>query len=417
MMTVDARPIFSLVAFLALVGTLAATPGKRPSRLVVEPNAIVDLDGPLTIEVEGVSAGETVKLEVFEDCLADTHCPAVFTRPSEPAGRNGVVNDRLYRAQLVAGGVASPEGRRLWLRVSFPDSQRYRQAMFGFGVSECNLFDTFFDAFRLGECDPGLLQVLLRPHRQPSDLADQIFEVRRISTGESTAEMVSVAGTQGASGVAWWDAKTLLVTAVDTEGEGNLSAGLYSVRLGDEAKPERLWAPKADGQPPAAPFALSPERVAFVVQAPGPQGLDDPEMLARLVVWERGSGEVAGVDLPYKVHQILRADAEGSKLLALSLGKADNRPTLLEVDLESGETTVFGFSNALYEAALREPAGERSVVAFENAFGLNGWEMVLTRDGVLERVLVKRDGKDDLAPAWNPQGGEVAFLSQVKGGS
>ena len=412
MMIVNARRPLALLSCLALAGSLVAAPGERPKRLAVEPNAIVQIDDPLTIEVEGVPAGDPVKLEVFEDCLDKAACPAAYTRPSEPADAKGIVRDKLYRSELVAGDMKSPEGRRLWLRVSFQDSERYRQAMFGFGVSECDLFATFFDAFRLGPCDPGLLQVL-RNHRQPSDLADQIFEVRRITTDAVDADPITVPGTRGASGVAWWDAQTLLVTAAGTEQEGDLPAGLYSVRLGGDAQPERLWVPDADQPPPSAPFALSDKRVAFVTQAPGAQGSEASETVAHLVVWDKELGEVSSVGLPYKVHQVLRSGADGNQLLALSLGVADNRPTLLSVDLETRETTVLGFSNALYEAALREPEGEVSVVAFENAFALNGWEMVLTREGQLERILVKRNGKDDLAPAWNPRGGEVAFLSQV----
>ena len=62
---------------------------------------------------------------------------------------------------------------------------------------------------------------------------------------------------------------------------------------------------------------------------------------------------------------------------------------------------------------MREPGGERSVVAFENAFAGRGWQLVLAEGEALTRDLVKRDSRHDLAPSWRPRGGELAYLAQV----
>ena len=79
----------------------------------------------------------------------------------------------------------------------------------------------------------------------------------------------------------------------------------------------------------------------------------------------------------------------------------------------SQEPQVVGFTNALYQSVMREPGGERSVVAFENAFADRGWQVVLAEGEKLTRDLVKRDGQHDLAPSWRPRGGELAYLAQV----
>lgn len=409
-MTAKCSRIFSAFCGLVLSIVSGIDADERPKRLAVEPNAILRLDDPLTITVDGVEPGNSVLLEVFDDCLdTPADCPRIFHRTSAEADE-GVVKDVLLYKELVDAGAASPEGRRLWLRVSLPGSDRYRQAMFGYGVSECSLFDVIFDAFTLGECNPRLLQVL-RDHRQPSELVDNLFEVRALGLDPGD-EPVPVPGTRGAGGVAWLDGETLLVTAAGLGADATLAAGLYRVPVDGSAEPKRLWAPGAGEAPPTAPTALPAGRIAFVVQAHGPQKADDPDPVAWLVVLG-GQAEEARIPLSHRMHQILAVDPGGTRLLMLSLGVGDNHPTLVSVDLATETVVPVGFSNALYEAAMRGPDGRLALVAFENTFGGRGWEIVLTCEGHLVRPLVKRNRVNDLAPSWRPSGVGLAYLAQV----
>lgn len=426
-----------LLLTLSLLTVLAATPAERiaspdphrlPQRLALKPTAIERLDQPLEITVEGVAAKETLELQVLRDCDRDGQpgieeegeCRSpLYTGTSAPAGKNAKLEDRLDFEQLAREGRVFPPGTVLWLRVRYPGSDKYLQRFFGFLEAPCTLFATVVDTFFPGRCGLTLPQVL-REHRAPSSLADLLFEVRRVAVGAAPGEPATVPGTRGANGVAWIDGETLLVTAAGAPGTPELAPGLYRVGL-DGKPPERLWAPTGDSRP-AAPLALGRERHAFVLQIPGPRPSDSsPEMAPRLVVWERGHIE-REVPLPLQVHQLLARDAAGQTLLALSLGEGDNRPALLTIDLRQGAVEEVGFDNALYLAALREPGGHRAVVAFENA-RQGGWELALAEpDGEGTETetkgkateLVARDSFNDLAPAWKPAGGEVAYLAEVE---
>lgn len=417
-MTVDAKYLTVVALGLLVASSVAEDDPGRPVRLAIEPNAILRSGRPLEVQIEGVPRGRPARIWVVEDCDGDgrpddgVDCPRLYEVESEPADRRGVVEHRLDFTEL---NTEFPKGVTLWLRASRPDSPRFRQAMFGFVEDECSIFRTVTDVFARGRCRPGLAQVLRR-HRQPTDLVNTLFEVRRITVDGPPAEPVPVGRTRGASGVAWLEAGTLLVTSTGSAEEDSLAPGLYRVPLAEGAVPERLWSP-SDGEPGAvAPFHLPCGRVAFVSQKPGAQRLGADEEPARLLVLRLKTGIIAReIPLPYKVHQLVAADAEGLSVLALSLGVADNRPLFMKVDVddERAEPEVLGFSGALYQSLMREPGGERSSVAFENAFADHGWQIVLADGPELVRDLVKRDGRHDLAPAWRPQGGELAYLAQV----
>ena len=432
MVAVRARSVTLFVSCLLFVDALpclaqssaaptASRPGP-PARLAIEPNAILKPDEPLTIEVEGVPRGERLELRVLQDCDSDgrpeeqsqAKCRnPLFAGKSREAGQDNTVRDALDFVELRQQGHDFPADRTLWLRVSRPKSESFLQARFGFVEKPCSLFRTVAETFLGGVCDPGLPQVLRR-HRQPSDLVDAVFEVRLLAIEPEAAAPTPVAGTRGASGVAWIDRETLLVTAAGTAGEGRLGAGLYRFGLGEDARPERLWSPAAGEWPPAAPLALGPGRFAFVRQAPGPQSPGAPAEVARLNVWHRDKLAIE-LPLPYKIHQLIAGDARGLSVLALTLGVADNRPSFLVVDLERRTVTDIGFHNDLYQSAMRRPGGELSAVAFENAYGGYGWQLALAnRGGEMVRDLQKRDGLHDLLPAWRPEHTELAFLAQVK---
>lgn len=105
-MTVELRCFLICGCLCALVPPSLADDAARPARLAVEPNAILRLEDPLTIEVEGVKKGERVRLEVYDDCLAKKReCPRLYERDSEPANKQGVVRV-LQGAEGRRGGFA-----------------------------------------------------------------------------------------------------------------------------------------------------------------------------------------------------------------------------------------------------------------------------------------------------------------------
>ncbi|MCP4661509.1 MAG: hypothetical protein GY856_39410 [bacterium] len=420
-MTVDMRRVAAVFLVLVCANAQAEKDPGRPTRLAIEPNAILRDDQPLEIRIEGIPKDVRARIWVVRDCDQDDRpdddpeCPRVYDCESEPADGNGLAVHRLDFTEIEKSKPIFPRGEMLWLRAAHPDSQRFRQAMFGFVKDECSLFKTASDVFLRGPCKPGLKQVLRR-HRQPSGLANAVFEVRRLVVDDPAAEPLPVPGTRGSSGVAWLDGETLLVTAAGVADEGSLAAGLYLVPLKPNAQPERLWSPGDGGPGAVAPLALGHGRAAFVRQAPGPQRIGAESEVAWLTVLRIKGREIEHrVPLPYKVHQLVAASSKGKAVLALSLGVADNQPMFFVVNLaeEGSEPEVLGFSTALYQSLMREPGGERSVVAFENAFAGQGWQLVVAEGTRLTRDLVKREGRHDLAPAWRPQGGELAYLAQV----
>ena len=406
--------------------TLAQAPSAPPSRLIIDPNGILRPSDPLLIKVEGVPYGTRLRLRVLQDCNSDGR-PETSTqgkcvnplleRWSAEAGSGNFIEDRLDPARLAAAGHPLPRGRALWLRVGDADAGGLLPARFAIEADPCSFFATAVETFLGGDCGLELPQVL-RQHRGSAGMQDALFEVRALAVGEGTEDPKRVPGTRGASGVAWIDRQTILFTAGRGSGEGALEAGLYRVAL-KQGPPEQLWSTGED-RIAVAPFLLGKDRYAFVEQAPGPQRPGEPADVASLLVLAKGEIEQR-IPLPYKIHQLLATDAEGTALLALSLGVADNHPTLLTIALKNSSTgprhppvEVIGFDGVVYAAALREPKGKRSVVAFENTLLPHGWQLMWFDAQGRKRDLVKRPRGHDLLPTWRPSGGHVAYLAEVE---
>jgi hypothetical protein len=416
-----------LLATLAL-GVLAAWRAQAtaapagpppPARLEIEPNAIQDPSQPMAIEVGGIPEGETVRLQVFRDCN-DAGEPdpqrgggcakALYDRVSRPAGKDRTVRDQIDFADAV--GKTLPTDTVLWLRASRSRSARGRSVRFGLVKDPCSLWQGVVGTFFGGKCDPHLRQALLT-HRGLSSLGDTVFEVRRLDPAAAVPGAVPVAGTRGATGVAWLDRDTLLVTLAPTAAEsGSLAPGLWRVPL--TGKPEALWPlPGGDGWVPAAPLALPGGRIAFARQRGGLAAGAEEGTLAYLSVWDKGKVD-AGIELPYRIHQLVAHDAAGNSLLALTLGAGNSRPAFLQIDLRARTVQYLGYDRCLYQAAMRSPHGDDSAIAMEEISGKNGWDLVLVDGrGHWKRDLQARP-EDDLLPAWRPDGGEIAFLAEIQ---
>jgi hypothetical protein len=405
------------IAALLIAAVPAPDPGP-PAWVEVDPNAIEKADQPMQIDVGGIPQGQAVRLEVLQDCNGD-HRPdlrgqgdcksPLYARDSRKAGSRNLVEDALDFHALAQGGTALPRNRALWLRASRVGSRQGVLTLFGLVENPCTLWQATRELFGLGACSQGAVAQALRRHRGPLGFEDKTFEVRRLDPAGDAPVPVALAGTRGATGVAWLDAKTLVVTV--TEGGSKL------LRVPLEGEPIVLWKdPAPDGLSAAAPLALPGGKIAFVRQRLPGQESAEGRPVAFLRLWTEGRVDPArDVVLPFRIQQLLASSPDGGQILALSLGVGENLPSFLQIDLAQRTVQSLGYSNTLYQVAFRSPKAAVSVVSFEDVSTDQGWDLVLADDqGRLVRDLQARKKKDDILPAWQPDGKSIAYLAEVE---
>ncbi|HYU35482.1 MAG TPA: hypothetical protein VEW48_25290 [Thermoanaerobaculia bacterium] len=404
-----------LLWLLVLAASMPATGQTRdpgpPLGLEVEPNAIQDIATPMKIRVAGIPRGEPAHLQVLQDCDGDNRPDlqgtATCKNPlqewdSSPADAEGV-EDRLDFQALRAAGKEIPADQRLWLRASRKGSSHALYALFGLVKDPCSLWQSFLATFQRGPCRLGLVQALLQ-HRGAPAWKSGRYEVRRLDLASEPFRPVSVPGTQGATGVAWLDERTLLVTVAPVTGPSRL----LRVSLAD-GKTDVLWeAPGDDPRLAIAPLALPGGRIAFVRQAQGASS-------ALLSLWENGSFDTSrDLELPGGMHQLAASDPTGQEILALTLGVEESQRAFLRIDLAARRVENLGFHPALYQAVFSSPKGDRAIVAFEDNSGQTGWDLALVDAAGKFVKDVQVRPEDDLLPAWQPDGGGLAFLAEVE---
>ncbi|MFL6193153.1 MAG: hypothetical protein ACJ75H_03195 [Thermoanaerobaculia bacterium] len=395
-------PLLALLAVIAL-------PAAGQSRLEVEPNAIQNPAQPMAVRVTGIPRGETVDLQVLQDCNADDRPDLPGTADcksplhewkSAAADVRGVASASL---DLQALRTKEPlENRKLWLRASRKGSSQVLYALFGVVRDPCSLWQSVLATFQRSRCRLGLVQALLR-HRGATAWKSGRYEVRRLDLGKEPFQPIAVPGTKGATGLTWLDERTLLVTIAPTAGPSQL---LRVPLSGGRARV--LWeALSGDARFAVAPLALPDGRVAFVRQAPGSSS-------SLLSVWERGRVDpTRDLELPGSIHQLVASDPEGKEILALTLGAEENQPAFLRIDLAARSVESLGYHPALYQAIFSSPGGDRAIVAFEDNSGQSGWDLALVdASGRLLKDVQSRP-EDDLLPSWQPGGREVAFLAEI----
>ena len=414
-------------AALLLAAAPASDPGP-PAWVEVDPNAIQNAGQPMQINVGGIPQGQTVTLQILQDCNGD-HRPdlrgqgdcesPLVARDSSKAGSQNMVEDSLDFTALEKSGTSLPRNRALWLRASRQGSQQGVLTLFGLVDDPCTLWQATLEIFRLGACSQGGVVQALRRHRGPLGFEDKTFEVRRLdSSGDAAGDAppVSIAGTRGATGVAWLNAQTLVVTAAE--------AGSKLLRVPLQGKPTVLWKdPAPDGLSAAAPLALPgglpgghpSETIAFVRQRPPGQEPAEGRPEAVLSLWAGGKVDPAhDVVLPFRIQQLLASSSDGRQILALSLGIGENLPLFLQIDLAERTVQSLGYSNTLYKVAFRSPRAGISVVSFEDVSTDQGWDLVLADDkGRFLKDLQARK-QDDILPAWQPDGKNIAYLAEVE---
>jgi len=406
-------------ASLLLAAAQASDPGP-PAWVEVDPNAIQNADQPMQINVGGIPQGQTVTLQILQDCNGD-HRPdlrgqgdcksPLVARDSSKAGSRNRVEDSLDFIALEKSGISLPRNRALWLRASRPGSQQGVLTLFGLVDDPCTLWQATLEAFRLGACSQSAVAQALRRHRGPLGFEEKTFEVRRLDPA-GDAPPVSIAGTRGATGVAWLNEQTLVVTATE--------AGSKLLRVPLEGEPTVLWKdPAPDGLSAAAPLALPGglpgNKIAFVRQRLPGQESAAGRPVAFLSLWTDGKIDPAhDVVLPFRIQQLLKSSPDGRQILALSLGIGENLPSFLQIDLAERTVQNLGYSTALYQAAFRSPKTGASVVSFEDVSTDQGWDLVLADDkGRLLKDLQARK-QDDILPAWQPDGKSIAYLAEVE---
>jgi hypothetical protein len=407
------------IASILIAAVPVSDPGP-PAWVEVDPNAIQNAGQPMQVNVGGIPQGQTVMLQILQDCNGD-HRPdlrgqgdcksPLVARDSSKSGSRNMVEDSLDFIALEKSGTSLPRNRALWLRASRPGSQQGVLTLFGLVDDPCTLWQATLEVFRLGACSQSAVAQALRRHRGPLGFEEKTFEVRRLDPA-GDAPPVVIAGTRGATGVAWLNAQTLVVTAAE--------AGSKLLRVPLQGRPTVLWQdPAPDGLSAAAPLPLprgpSGDRIAFVRQRLTGQESAEGRPVAFLSLWAKGKIDPAhDVVLPFRIQQLLVSSPDGRQILALSLGIGENLPSFLQIDLAERTVQNLGYSPTLYQVAFRSPKTGASVVSFEDVSTDQGWDLVLADDkGRLIKDLQARK-QDDILPAWQPDGKSLAYLAEVE---
>ena len=413
------RVLLTLAAAILIAAAQASDPGP-PAWVEVDPNAIQNAAQPMQIDVGGIPQGQVVTLQILQDCNGD-HRPdlrgqgdcksPLVARDSSKAGSRNRVEDSLDFIALEKSGTSLPRNRALWLRASRPGSQQGVLTLFGLVDDPCTLWQATLEVFRLGACSKSGVAQALRRHRGPLGFEEKTFEVRRLDPA-GDAPPVAIAGTRGATGVAWLNAQTLVVTATE--------AGSKLLRVPLQGEPTVLWKDSGqDGLSAAAPLALPGglpgEKIAFVRQRLPGQESAEGRPVAFLSLWDQGKINPArDIVLPFRIQQLLASSPDGRQILALSLGIGENLPSFLQIDLAERTVQNLGYSPTLYQVAFRSPKAGASVVSFEDVATDHGWDLVLADDkGRLLKDLQARK-QDDILPAWQPDGKNLAYLAEVE---
>lgn len=389
----------------------------------ITPNAIQQRNAPMLIDLVGAPS-QTLYLFILRDCDGNAATPELRGTKGcvTPLHEQTVVLDETGRRQVELRFDKNshlPSNQNLWLRASsVPAGDRaYQDAVFGLVDEPCSLWATVISAFGLGNCSSGLGEAF-GPQRSHDDQRPAVaLEARRLvipSDGTPTGNPVIVPGTRGATGVAWLDSGTLLVTVGTSEQDivpvydnapEAVPPGLYRIDVAT-GKGQRLVQPR-EGETLAAPFALGGDAIVFVrervvVRSDG--------SVATLTVL-RGNHVTREIPLRRSIHQILATDPRGRSVLAYS--RWQGIPILLRIDVLTGAVADLGFPPQLFHAVLRMPGSSQAVIALEDNAGYNGWDLILVDgSGHLAQELAVGPS-EDLMPAWRPGSREIVYLGQV----
>lgn len=387
-----------MIFLLAAPVFAAPAEGYAPSALKTIPGGRQSLEEPMKILAEGVS-GTPAWGFILRDCnhdyypdsktIGDCKTPAhQFEWKFGPEGRLREYLDLRNYPEL-------PKSVPLWLRVcSKPDPiDSCREALFSVAGEPCALLDTLLHSFGAGPCSLSL-EAAFGQRRAYASLPEGKFIVELFDDPlDGNSKPRKISGTSGASGVAWLNKETLLVTRAQ-------DPGLYRVEDSPSARPQLLWRAPA-GATPLAPFALSTERWLVVLER-----RNSGKQTWELIELEKGKVKSRSA-LGARIHKIHRADSTAKRILAE--GTAGGDLELFVVEIANGHMTGLGYSAGALYPLTKSPSGELAALAYENS-GDGGWDIdLLDSSAKLRRRLCAREA-DDWMPAWSPNG-KLAYLA------
>lgn len=396
------------VAAAAVADAQDVSAPARPRGLTITPNALQDPGRPMRIALQA-GIKQPLWLLVLRDCARDGSTPDVRARPGcvNPLRKKGVQTDDsgAYNGELVLDGrdgePALPPNETLVLRAAAVESgeHQYQDVVFGIGGQRCSLWSGVLGSFGLGKCTLGMDRVF-NPVRSPGEERPAVtLRVQRVDPRQDPPVPMPVAGTDGATGVAWEGPQALLVTL-----QTSTQAGLYRIDLRTGAAKQIVAA--KPGRTLTAPLALGHGGIA-VIEELTPSGAAAPVVSLLLV---QGTAEAKRWPLSRTVHQLLAVDGKRHKVLACS--RATGEAEVFTIDWQTG-TEVSLVDNALLAEAQRAASDGAIALAYPDAANHDGWDLVLLdRQGQLLHGVALGPGHD-LMPAWSPSGAELVYLSQV----
>lgn len=417
--------VFGALGATALISSSAAqrSAGKyRPTKVEIAPNAIQDVRRPMTLRIKG-SKGQTMHLFVLQSCDNDPSTPELrgTSKCKSPLWQQTVTLDQYgrYRDKLDLRKLGNlPHDKPLWLRVSASRSGRRAKTdrMFAIAKNPCGVWRTVLGGFGRGQCHAGVSDLFTPQRGALEELPREPLHVRRLDmdkflAGDRDGALSIVPGTSGVSGVAWWDASTLLITTrASSAGHSEQATDKPGVYRVDVATGKRTLLYESPAETVAsAPFAVNGTCAVFVEDTVN-QRAEGP--VSQLVIWDSGR-EPRRQPLQRSIHQFLGVDRQNRALLAYSLW--NRTPTLVRIAMADGQSIDLGSDSRLLHAAFRSPRDPLAVLAQKSKTSTRrGWELALMDEtGALKHEVAVGPGHD-LLPAWRPDGAELVFLGQVK---
>lgn len=415
------RAVRSALAVLAsgLAGGLALAPAaaaRPPAPSVhIHPNAIQDPREPMEVAISSFPPGASLELQILHSCADRLRAGPPGRECREPIQRWAPKLERgakRYKGQVEPSRLSDlPNDVPLWLRtvVTTPDGSAYSDVLFSVGGDRCSAWSAVIQTFFGGECALTVARGLLRHWGAVG--SHKTGEVYLAAIAEDAEAPEAVPGTRGATGVAWRDRDTLLVTQ-DTSDlrvirPEDRVPGVFLLSR-DGATRRRLRS-SPEGSLPSAPYA-GPGGLMYFVEgtSAGEYRLLAIDPAAETDGTDTGGSLKVDLALPQRVDRILAVDDTTAS--ALLLARKDAEHSLIVVDLVTGVARSLGWSMEAYQAAVSSPTEPRAVLEVEDLGSNRGWDLVLvdTRGETVRTITGTEE--DDQLPAWREDGAEIAFI-------
>lgn len=402
-----------------------ATRAAAPTNLAIVPNAIQDLKVPMQITAQGTS--EAPHIFVLQDCNGDGYpeLEPLKSCKNPLVDKPARFENGWLHAELKFDALPDvPKNKALWVSVCASANVREgcADAYFVVGGERCALWQTVKAVIGGGECDPKLGDLISTSRgglRIARRFAVRVALVDDGEKGDKAPTARWLDGGADATGVAWKDEHTLLVTRAapreassartTTWKEGD--AGLWELPL-DKGEARKVWAPPSGFKARAALPLRDGATVLVLLED------DKSEAAPHRVVLVRAGKTIQEFDLPVAVIRLLSASADGSDLLGESLGEGGADLVVSRVRLPRGDSYIIpgaGLVRVSLQRPRSGPLAGLAAIDYEDVATRNGWDIALV-DGNAQAVreIAVAQG-DSWAPAWSPSGRWLAWLEEMTG--